>query len=94
MLSLQQAVTLHAERCGGADAEDDVNGLVGPTIIRVFRRVSSRQIRARRRRGIPHPGEVRHRSQGSGGAFVELSRTPAMRIVTAVTRPTIVASPG
>jgi hypothetical protein len=66
----------------------------GPTIIRVSRRVSSRQIRARRRRGIPHPGEVRHRTQGSGGAFVELSRTPAMRIVTAVTRPTIVASPG
>jgi len=30
----------------------------GPTIIRVSHRVSSRQARERRRRGIPHPGEV------------------------------------
>ncbi len=46
------------------------------------------------RAGISHPGEACHRSQPSGGVFVELSRTPAMRIVTAVTRPTIVASLG
>jgi hypothetical protein len=65
-----------------------------PTIIRVSHRVSSRQTRERRRRGIPHPGEACRRSQGSGGPFVELSRIAAMRIVTAVTRPTIVASKG
>ena len=88
MVSLQQAVTLYVELSGAAECADDIHadalspesGLPSSESPIVG--------------GIPHPGKVCRRSQGSGDPFVELSRTPAMRIVTAVTRPTIVASPG
>jgi hypothetical protein len=46
-------------------------------------------------RKIPHPGgSVLSGSHVSGDPFVELSRASAMRMVIAVTRPTMVASPG
>lgn len=87
------------ELSGAAEAEGDVHGdalspELGPSCSEspiVHRRDRLGSTGAR---DSPPGGSVRSGSQISGDSFGELSRIPAMRIVTAVTRPTIVASPG
>lgn len=82
-----------------ADAEDDVHGdALSPAsgapsseFSIVYRRD---RIGNNGAQESPPGGSMPSGSQISGDSFVELSRIPAMRIVTAVTRPTIVASPG